>query len=303
MIINRPNVLKFFSNVQKRFENALATNMDMKWARVASLIQSGTKIEDYAWLGEVDNMRLWDGPKIVNRLKAYEYSLTNQDFEKTYAVKKNDIKDDKYGVYASYADRLAETVKRWRDDLVWDALQAGTTTNCYDGQFFFDTDHPVGKNTTTNVSNINTGGGGNGAWYLMDTRRSLKPLIFQERQAPTFDSIVSMEDMSVFLTGEWTFGVEARGAAGYGLWQTAYSDDRPLTAANFRADRLAMRNLENDEGRSLGIDPNVIVVGRANEDTARDLFGLPDTTTRGTNTTAVNPESRAVEIIVVPELP
>ena len=59
-------------------------------------------------------------------------------------------------------------------------------------------------------------------WYVMDTTGSLKPLIFQERSAPQFDSLMNPESTErVFLRDEYLYGVRARGAAAYGLPQCA----------------------------------------------------------------------------------
>ena len=59
-------------------------------------------------------------------------------------------------------------------------------------------------------------------WYVMDVTGSLKPLIFQERSAPEFDSLMNPEATErVFLRDEYLYGVRARGAAAYGLPQCA----------------------------------------------------------------------------------
>jgi phage major head subunit gpT-like protein len=55
-------------------------------------------------------------------------------------------------------------------------------------------------------------------WYLMDTRRALKPFIFQERKAPEMVMLTEVTSENVFQRKEFIYGVDARGAAGYGLW-------------------------------------------------------------------------------------
>ncbi|MNJ69149.1 Mu-like prophage major head subunit gpT [compost metagenome] len=60
------------------------------------------------------------------------------------------------------------------------------------------------------------------AWFLMDTTRSVKPLIFQQRKKPVFVSQQDMNNPDVFMRGMLKFGVEARGAAGFGLWQMIF---------------------------------------------------------------------------------
>jgi len=55
-----------------------------------------------------------------------------------------------------------------------------------------------------------------GAWYLFSTDR-IKPLVFQQRKAPTRIPMMNPTDPSVFYARKYLFSVEARGAAGYSL--------------------------------------------------------------------------------------
>lgn len=59
-------------------------------------------------------------------------------------------------------------------------------------------------------------------YYVMDVTGSLKPLIFQERSRPEFNSLMSVENVErAFMRDEYLYGVRARGAAAYGLPQCA----------------------------------------------------------------------------------
>lgn len=55
-------------------------------------------------------------------------------------------------------------------------------------------------------------------YYLMDTTRSVKPLIFQNRMAPEFAYLNRPDDSEVFKRSEFLFGIRSRGNAGYGPW-------------------------------------------------------------------------------------
>lgn len=59
------------------------------------------------------------------------------------------------------------------------------------------------------------------AWFLLDTTKPIKPFIYQERKKPVLVEQTGTEE-AVFMRGAYLFGVEARGAAGYGLWQLCY---------------------------------------------------------------------------------
>jgi len=63
------------------------------------------------------------------------------------------------------------------------------------------------------------------AWYLLDTKKPVKPFIFQRRKAPVFVSKDQPEDEGVFMKKEYLFGVDSRDNAGYGLWQLAFGSD------------------------------------------------------------------------------
>jgi phage major head subunit gpT-like protein len=55
-------------------------------------------------------------------------------------------------------------------------------------------------------------------WYLADTSRPIKPLVFQQRKAPEFVSRTDLASDNVFHSKTFEFGVDSRGAAGYSLW-------------------------------------------------------------------------------------
>lgn len=61
------------------------------------------------------------------------------------------------------------------------------------------------------------------AWALLDTSKEVKPFIFQNRKKPDF--VQSLDDEITFMEGLYLFGLEARGAAGYGFWQLAWASD------------------------------------------------------------------------------
>jgi len=58
-----------------------------------------------------------------------------------------------------------------------------------------------------------------GQWYLMDTRRPIKPLIYQLRRAPELNSKTAPTDDNTFWDNQFIWGIDARGGAvGYSLW-------------------------------------------------------------------------------------
>ncbi len=70
------------------------------------------------------------------------YTITNKDFEVTVGVDRNDIEDDNLGVYGPLMQEMGVSAAQQPDDLTFGLLAQGATETCYDGQCFFDTDHP-----------------------------------------------------------------------------------------------------------------------------------------------------------------
>nr|WP_266144530.1 Mu-like prophage major head subunit gpT family protein [Escherichia coli] len=63
------------------------------------------------------------------------------------------------------------------------------------------------------------------AWFLFDTSRSVKPLIFQQRKKPVFVEQTDYNSDNVFMRKKFRFGAEARCNGGYGFWQMAFGSD------------------------------------------------------------------------------
>jgi phage major head subunit gpT-like protein len=54
---------------------------------------------------------------------------------------------------------MGQAAVRHPEELVFSLLASGFTTACYDGQFFFDSDHPVTDADGNITMASNTGGG------------------------------------------------------------------------------------------------------------------------------------------------
>ena len=171
-------------------------------------------------------------------------------------------------------------------------LAGGFTTPCYDGQYFIDTDHPVGSGTVSNH-----GGGSGTAWFLLDTTKALKPLIFQSRKEVEFVTRDRPDDEHVFMKKKYLYGVDRRDNAGYGLWQLAYGSKQTLDETGYAAAREAMLAFRDSEGKPLGITPNLLVVPPSLESEAREII-INEADASG----ATNKWQGTAELLVVPWL-
>jgi phage major head subunit gpT-like protein len=234
------------------------------WADVATLVPSNTKSNTYGWLGKFPKLREWVGDRVVKDMAAHGYSITNKKYEGTVGVDRTDMEDDQLGIYKPMFGEMGREAKTHPDVLVFELLKAGLSTLCYDGQNFFDTDHPVypnadGTGVPVTVSNYQEGTGA--PWYLLDTSRVLKPVIFQERTKPELDSLTDPKDGAVFIRDEYLFGVRYRCNVGFGFWQLAYCSRAELTPENFNAAYAAMSSFKSDGERPLGVRPTLLAGG------------------------------------------
>ena len=142
MILQPAALSAAFLNFDTRFQQVYGET-PTHFQRIATEMPSNTDTEVHAWMGRLPQLREWIGPRVINNIASRTQRLTNKLFEDTFAVKRTHIEDDKLGIYAPAIAELARVSKLWPDKLVADAIIAGGTTTTYDGQYFFDTDHPV----------------------------------------------------------------------------------------------------------------------------------------------------------------
>jgi len=259
MIINQQNLSALYKGFNLTFTQAFEAANSV-WEQVATPIPSTTAENVYPWLGQSTQFREWVGERVYQNLKVHDYRIRNKTFENTVAVPRETIEDDQYGVFTPMVAQLGQDAKEHPDLLIFDLLKNGFSTVCYDGQYFFDTDHLVGaQGSQVSVSNFQ--GGSGRPWFLLDTNRVIKPLILQKRRDYAFVSKQDAADENVFNRNEFVYGADGRCNVGYSLWQLAYASREPLDAASFNDAYAAMQSVKGDHGRPLGIRPKLLVVG------------------------------------------
>ncbi|MDI3259690.1 MAG: Mu-like prophage major head subunit gpT family protein [Sinobacteraceae bacterium] len=284
MIINRQNLRDLFVGFNAAFTQGFR-DAPQDWPKIATPVPSTTREEHYAWLGQFPRLREWVGERVVNAMASHDYRVVNQKFEATVEVARDDIEDDHYGVYKPLFQEMGYAAATHPNDIVFPLLAAGFTGICYDGQPFFDADHPVGlpggSGGVVSVSNVQPGSGA--PWFLLDVSRALKPIIFQKRREYDMRGVFDLNDEKVFMTDKFLYGVDARVAAGYGFWQQAFGSKDVLSAANYAAARQAMMAFKSDEGRPLGIKPTLLVCGPSNEGAALEILKAERNASGATN--------------------
>ncbi|MDZ7862450.1 Mu-like prophage major head subunit gpT family protein [Acidovorax sp.] len=251
MILNAANLSILNQSFSAAFQLGLGGAQPM-WGQIATLVPSATAEQKYAWLGKFTKFREWIGERQYQNLAQHDYAVKNKTWENTVTVSRDEIEDDQYGIYKPVIQQLGQDAAEHPDELVFTLLKAGFTTPCYDGQYFFDTDHPVGP-PGKQVSVSNFQGGSGTAWYLFDTSKVLKPLIYQKRRDYAFQSKTNLSDENVFKQNEFVWGADGRGNVGLGLWQLGYGSKETLSTTSYADARAAHQSLVGDNGKPLAI--------------------------------------------------
>lgn len=297
MIINAEGLARLYTAFTAVF-NAAFQETQTWFERAAMTVPAGTRIMDYKFLLDFPMVREWLGDRQISSLEPKAYQVETKDWEATIEVDRNDIEDEQLGFYNPIVAALAQEARKHPEKLIADLMSAGFTAACYDGQSFFDTDHPVGTGTASNF-----GGGSGTPWYLLDTGRAIKPFIFQLRRGVQLVRMDRQEDEHAFMRKKYRYGVDYRGAAAYGLWQLAYSSKETLNPTNYAVARTAMMSLTNSEGRPLGIKPSMLLVPPSLEALAREIlqaqFIIGDPAAGGAKS---NIWQGTADLLVVPEL-
>lgn len=195
-----------FLGLSTAFNDAFKST-ETQWQKIATEVPSNGAYQQYTWLANFPGMKEWVGAKQKNKLSEYEYVIVNKPYEATVAVLRDHIEDDQLGIYKPQAEGAAYSAAQWPDELVFQAVNKAFTSKCYDGQPFFSTQHPVGKNKVSN--------------------KGTKKL-----------SIVSLE----------------------------------AAKNSYGAARTALREMKDEDGRSLNVNPNILLVPPALEDVAKSLM-------------------------------
>lgn len=305
-IITNATLAALRTMVRREFSSAYEAMQAQTFYRdVAMVVGSNTASNTYDWLGDFPDLREWIGDRVIKDMKENGYQIANRTYEGTVGVKRTDIEDDTLGTYAPRIRRMGQSAARHPELLLVELMKTGHTEECYDGQNFFDTDHPVypnhdGTGVAATVSNYddNAEDTSTPAWYLIDASDEFRPFIFQERTRPEMES---KEDAStsdtVFMKDQYLYGVRYRCNAGFGFWQKAYKSHVPLDGDALDAAIAAMMSFKGDGGRPLGITPTKLIVppalrADANK-TVKVMFGEGG---------ASNANYEAVDVVVTPWL-
>ena len=131
------------------FYKTLEASDGMGWITALSMLfTSDQDSETYKWLGQTPAMREWVGGRNAKGFRENGITIENKHYEATLRVLLRELRRDKTGqVLARIRELAGRTNSHWASLLSTLIVNAESTV-CYDGQYFFDTDHSEGDSGT-----------------------------------------------------------------------------------------------------------------------------------------------------------
>jgi phage major head subunit gpT-like protein len=156
MIINRANLDTLFTAYMSKFSEAQKKAAERPWpnalmvediALVLPVTGAGTV---HSWLEQIKSIHEWVGDRVLQNIRVGQLAVTNRAFENTVSVKRHDIEDDQYGMFAPLIGMMGADAEGLWAKLAAEAL-AGNGTWA-DGNPFFCAARAVGESEITNAS-------------------------------------------------------------------------------------------------------------------------------------------------------
>jgi len=131
------------------FYNRLNQESGSGWVNSISFYtDSDQESEEYGWLGQVPTLREWIGGRQAKGLIDHSLILRNKDYEASIDILQKWIDRDKTGQVNARINDLADRANSHWASLSSTLILNGASNVCYDGQYFFDTDHAEGDSGT-----------------------------------------------------------------------------------------------------------------------------------------------------------
>lgn len=135
-----------------KFFNRLEAYVGSTWLDLVSILfDSDQESETYKWLGMVPALQEWLGGRQAKGFRDNGITIRNKKFEATIDILCDWIRRDKTKQIDVRIDELVvRAYEHWTKLLsTFIANGTGATSGlCYDGQYFFDTDHSEGESGT-----------------------------------------------------------------------------------------------------------------------------------------------------------
>lgn len=131
------------------FYKTLAQDEGAGWLPlITNYFTSDQASEEYGWLGMAPALREWVGGRNAKGFRENSLTIINKHYEATLDILLRDLRRDKTGQVMVRIQEMARRTNAHWHSLISTLILNGPSTTCYDGQYFFDTDHSEGDSGT-----------------------------------------------------------------------------------------------------------------------------------------------------------
>ena len=135
--------------IRGEFAKRLQIETPPAWfGAIANTFRSDMASEEYAFLDAVGPLREWVGGRQAQGFKESSLTIANKHFEKTLRIEVKDMRRDKLDVLRASVGDIVRRAMVHPASMVSTLIKNGESQICYDGQYFFDTDHSEGRSGT-----------------------------------------------------------------------------------------------------------------------------------------------------------
>lgn len=159
------NVLfdSLFGEIQTRFLDRAGSYKNW-YQEVANEFNSSAPFVDYPIMPGTAKMTEMVGERSISKLGLYKQTIKNVEFQHAFEIERRALQfafksGDKLPALELAIAQQAQAFAKFKDSGIGMALLNGTSAKCYDGQFYFDTAHPIDPSNPSlgTVSNLHTG--------------------------------------------------------------------------------------------------------------------------------------------------
>lgn len=147
MELTPANLNIFFTELETRYWMAIGTTK--RWSdEFVTMYPTKTEAWLSGWIGMVNKMRVWNGPRVIREPAPQTYSVPILPYELTESIDQFKLMDDSYGIYFPTVSMMGAQMAKWQDFSVRDLLQgnneySGALQTGTDGVTNWNTAHPV----------------------------------------------------------------------------------------------------------------------------------------------------------------
>ena len=115
---------------------------------VSTVVPSTSADEKYSWLGAMPRVREWIGDRQFASLRAADFTIANKHWESSLEIPRTVVDDDRLGTLRPQLLELGQEAAMHPDELLCSLINLAESSLCFDGQYFYDTDHLWGDSGT-----------------------------------------------------------------------------------------------------------------------------------------------------------